>query len=75
MNGFCFEMKSSDLFAPNDPFPRRHLGPRERHMGPMLETLGLESLEELMQQVIPDNIRLSEDLSLDPVDGESGTLS
>jgi glycine dehydrogenase len=41
----------------------------------MLETLGIESLEELMQQVIPDNIRLSEDLSLESADGESGTLS
>ncbi len=67
-------MKSTDLFAPTDPFPRRHIGPRERHIGPMLETLQLESLEDLIEAVVPPDIRLSSPLSLPPADGETGTL-
>ena len=41
----------------------------------MLETLGLDSLDNLLQEVIPENIRLSRNLELEPADGESGTLN
>ncbi len=42
----------------------RHIGPGEREITAMLEALGLESLEDLLYETIPDEIRLQEDLNL-----------
>ncbi len=42
----------------------RHIGPGEAEITAMLESLGLESMEELLYETIPDEIRLSGKLNL-----------
>ncbi|TVR38187.1 MAG: glycine dehydrogenase (aminomethyl-transferring) [Cryomorphaceae bacterium] len=46
-------------------FERRHLGPRQEQVKSMLQTLGLNSMEELIHETIPDNIRLQQALNLE----------
>ncbi len=47
-------------------FIYRHLGPREDEVKEMLETLKVSSIEELIYQTIPDNIRMKKELDLPP---------
>ena len=51
--------------TPSDTFAHRHIGPRESEIQKMLETLGFESLEALVDSAVPRSIRLSKPLSLD----------
>ncbi|MDD2594532.1 MAG: aminomethyl-transferring glycine dehydrogenase [Bacteroidales bacterium] len=46
-------------------FVDRHNGPRESQEKEMLKTLGLSSLEELIDQTVPKDIQLKEPLQLD----------
>lgn len=45
-------------------FVRRHIGPNAQQQQAMLAELGLESLDELLQQAIPENILSREPLTL-----------
>ena len=45
-------------------FASRHIGPSVQEVGEMLAVLGLSSLEELVEQTVPDNIRMSGPLDL-----------
>lgn len=38
-------------------FARRHLGPNERQTKEMLEVLGLQTLDELVQKTVPSDIQ------------------
>ena len=49
-----------------DSFALRHIGPREGEIKEMLETIGAESIEELINQTIPHDIRLKTPLNLAP---------
>jgi len=57
-------------FAPLDTFARRHLGPQPEEVGTMLKLLGYESLEKLVDAVIPPAIRLRRPLDLPAAKGE-----
>ncbi|MEC3906875.1 aminomethyl-transferring glycine dehydrogenase [Tamlana sp. 2201CG12-4] len=46
-------------------FALRHIGPREEDQNLMLETLGLDSLDQLIYETVPDDIRLKKPLNLD----------
>ena len=46
-------------------FAYRHIGPREEDQKAMLTSLGVNSLEDLIYQTIPDGIRLKKPLNLD----------
>ncbi|TDR22844.1 aminomethyl-transferring glycine dehydrogenase [Flavobacterium cheniae] len=48
-----------------DAFALRHLGPRESDLNHMFKTVGVESLDQLIFETIPDDIRLKNDLNLD----------
>jgi glycine dehydrogenase len=48
-----------------DAFALRHIGPRENDLPNMLTTIGVESLDQLIYQTIPDDIRLKNELNLD----------
>jgi glycine dehydrogenase len=50
-----------------DSFALRHLGPRENDLPKMLETIGVETLDQLIFETIPNDIRLKEPLSLEHV--------
>ena len=45
-------------------FARRHIGPRERDIQTMLQALGLDSLDELVQLILPPSLREPAPLAL-----------
>ena len=49
-----------------DAFALRHIGPRENDIQHMLKTIGVASIEQLIYETLPDDIRLKEPLDLDP---------
>jgi len=57
-----------------DSFKLRHIGPRENDHNAMLNTIGVDSLEQLINQTIPDNIRLKNSLALDEAMSEQEYL-
>ncbi|OIQ21931.1 aminomethyl-transferring glycine dehydrogenase [Lacinutrix sp. MedPE-SW] len=46
-------------------FALRHIGPRENDQNQMLKTIGVDSIEQLINETVPDDIRLKKDLDLD----------
>ncbi|MCD2260460.1 aminomethyl-transferring glycine dehydrogenase [Psychroserpens luteolus] len=46
-------------------FSLRHIGPRDEDQKQMLQTIGVDSTEQLIYETIPDGIRLKSDLDLD----------
>lgn len=55
-----------NLFEKQDrEFAGRHIGPNEAETQQMLETIGVSTLEELIERTIPAGIRHSEKLSLE----------
>ncbi|MDG1384240.1 MAG: aminomethyl-transferring glycine dehydrogenase [Flavobacteriaceae bacterium] len=48
-----------------DVFALRHIGPREVDCNKMLQLLGTDSIEKLISETVPDNIRLLSPLNLD----------
>ena len=49
-----------------DAFALRHIGPREHDLTHMLKTIGAASLDQLIDETIPSDIRLQSDLNLEP---------
>ncbi len=49
-----------------DAFALRHIGPRENDLQHMLKTIGVDSIEQLVYETLPDDIRLKAPLDLDP---------
>jgi len=47
-----------------DRFIHRHIGPSEQDIAEMLQTLGMSSLDELIDKAVPDSIRMSGELEL-----------
>jgi glycine dehydrogenase len=47
-----------------EEFERRHIGPGEEDMKEMLQTIGVDSLEELMKRTVPASIRMQQDPDL-----------
>ncbi|PVV01656.1 hypothetical protein BB560_003920, partial [Smittium megazygosporum] len=58
------------FFAPLDSFARRHLGPREAEIPEMLKTVGVSSIDEMVNKVIPSHILAKHNLII-----ENGGLS
>ncbi|MFC4721408.1 aminomethyl-transferring glycine dehydrogenase [Geojedonia litorea] len=46
-------------------FALRHIGPREEDQQEMLKTIGVDSLDQLINETIPNDIRLKNGLNLD----------
>ncbi len=49
-----------------DQFASRHLGIRTRDLPYMLDTIGAQSLDALIDETVPDDIRLRTPMNLDP---------
>lgn len=47
-----------------DPFPTRHIGINKSELKEMLQVIGIESLETLITETIPEDIRLQKPLDL-----------
>lgn len=55
----------NNLLMRTDAFALRHIGPRESDLNYMFKTIGVESMDQLIYETIPDDIRLKKDLDLD----------
>ena len=55
-------------------FLNRHIGPRKEEVDLMLRKIGVDSLETLIKETIPRNIRLGKDIQLDDEMSESDYL-
>lgn len=53
-----------------EKFYTRHIGPRESDLNEMLTSCGVSSLDELIEQTIPNKIRLKKELELAPAMSE-----
>ncbi len=60
--------------APADQFASRHIGPRPDDVREMVATLGYDSLDELIDAVVPEDIRLRRPLALPPGRSEREVL-
>ena len=58
-----------------DGFVRRHLGPGADERAAMLEALGLDDIEALLEQAVPDTIREDHRLELPRAQNEAGVLA
>lgn len=56
-------------------FALRHIGPNSNEQKAMLDTIGVDSIEQLVSETIPKNIRLKNDLNLDAAMSEQEYLS
>ena len=54
---------------------RRHIGPSKNEEREMLQTIGIDSLEQLIDETVPSGIRLKKDLDLEPAISEYEYLS
>ncbi|MGA2188954.1 MAG: aminomethyl-transferring glycine dehydrogenase [Steroidobacteraceae bacterium] len=71
-------MPAANLAPPPAPavdFARRHIGPAGADVAAMLAFLGLESLDELIGQTVPDSIRMTRPLEVGPALSESEVLA
>ena len=57
-----------------ESFELRHIGPRQKDYETMLKTIGVESFDQLIYETVPDNIKLSQELSLDKAMSEQEYL-
>ena len=57
-----------------EEFVGRHIGPNDEQQAHMLKAIGVNSLDELVKEVVPANILLQEDLDLDPPRSEADVL-
>ncbi|MBC7642540.1 MAG: aminomethyl-transferring glycine dehydrogenase [Flavobacterium sp.] len=48
-----------------DAFALRHIGPRENDLPHMLKTIGVETIDQLIYETIPSDIRLKSEIVLD----------
>jgi len=47
-----------------DQFERRHIGPNTEELEAMLKTIGADSLDQLIDEAVPDAIRMQEELEI-----------
>lgn len=58
----------------NTEFQRRHIGPNEKQLDEMLRTIGVASLDELVNRTVPSGIRMKEELNLPAAMSEADYL-
>jgi glycine dehydrogenase len=64
----------TELLPPPDTFARRHIGPDPAETAQMLAVLGHATLDDLIDAVVPRQIRLTRPLNLPPARGEQEVL-
>jgi glycine dehydrogenase len=65
----------TDVLPANDRFVERHLGPRGADIEAMCAALGVASVDELINQAVPANIRTSRPLAVPPAHSEEAALA
>jgi glycine dehydrogenase len=69
------ERSPNPIHRPIDSFVQRHLGPTDTDIQEMLATLGLQSLDALIDATVPEDIRMRRPLALDFNIGEHEALA
>src|SRR6476620_11188139 len=70
------DLTTMSLFeAQSKEFQLRHIGPNESQTREMLKTIGVSSLEELVNRTVPPAIRMKDDLKLPPAMNEAEYLN
>ncbi len=59
----------------SDEFVDRHVGPDAAELGHMLDVIGAESLDELLDQTVPESIRSREELNLPAARSETEVIA
>ena len=54
----------SEILNPTDTFVRRHVGPDDSDIRQMLGAIGVDSLDELIDETVPESIRMRRPLNL-----------
>ena len=54
----------------SDKFVNRHIGPRDHELPQMLKTIGVSSLDQLIEKTVPKSIMLEKPLRLPPAMSE-----
>ena len=67
--------KTLKTIPPTDNFVSRHNGPRREDIDAMLDVLGYDSLDDLIDTVVPENIRMSHPLALPDAQPEEAVLA
>ena len=63
-----------DDLLQTDDFAARHIGPGPADIDQMLSSVGADSLDDLIQKTVPDNLRLDEDLTICDAVSETDAL-
>ncbi|HQS50570.1 MAG TPA: hypothetical protein PLN99_01620, partial [Daejeonella sp.] len=58
-----------------EKFEQRHIAPNEQDTAKMLSTIGVNSIDELISQTVPPNIRLKNNLNLPAAKSEADYLN
>ena len=66
---------SLEVLEDKAAFLGRHIGPRDGDVSNMLSTLGVASLDELIDEAVPGSIRMASDLALPGPRTESEALA
>ena len=61
--------------AQSREFQQRHNGPNEKQTEEMLKTIGVNSLDELVDRTVPSGIRMKDELNLPPAMSEAEYIS
>jgi len=69
------DRKFEDRLARTDRFRDRHIGPDPREIAAMLDTVGLDSLDALIDATVPDSIRLKRPLDIPETASEHRVLA
>ncbi len=59
----------------SDEFVHRHVGPDEAELGHMLDVIGAKSLDELLDQTVPESIRARDELNLPAARSETEVIA
>ncbi len=68
-------MSPQSFLNPSDTFAHRHIGPTDADVQEMLATLGLKSLDALIDGVVPEDIRMRQPLTFGTCRGEFDVLA
>ena len=66
---------SLHMLEQKDDFISRHIGPSEQGVQQMLSVIGLNSLDDLVNQTVPENILLKEPLALEAASTEQEAIA
>jgi glycine dehydrogenase len=74
-NSNQYQNLPADVVAPSDSFVQRHLGANSQEIKQMLEVLGFDSLDALIEKTVPAKIRLQQPLKLPQAQSEYAALA